>query len=226
MTRLALIALVAATTATQSFAQGFDGAYVSAETLGYSSDSDLGQVTYSAGAQVSFGAIAASADFSTYGFKALGGDATALTFHGLYTLPTGAQVGGFYGFDSFDGGETTYFGAEGQAFFAGVTVEAFLGQAEGDIADGGMFGLSGAYAIGPIGLQAGYAMIDDAAGTDRMSLTGEWNLGLGPTVYAEWGRVGGAAEEDYLALGVRLGIGQNGGTSFGPRSVFEIMPGY
>jgi hypothetical protein len=226
MTRLALIALVAATTATAASSQGFDGAYISLETLGYSSDSDLGQVTYSGGAQVSFGAIAASADFTTYGFEALGGDGTALTFHGLYTLPTGLQLGGFYGFDTYDDLDTNYYGAEVQAFFAGATVEAFLGNADGDLASGTMFGLSGGYDIGPIGLEAGYAMIDDAAGTNRLSLTGEWNLGLGPTVYAEWGTVSGASDEDYLALGVRLGIGQNGGTTFGPRSSFEIAPGF
>jgi hypothetical protein len=225
MTRLPLLALVTLMPA-MAAAQGFDGAYISAETLGYSSDDGFGQITYSGGAQVSFGTIAASADFTSYGFEALGGDATSGTLHASYALNPITAVGGYYGFDSYDGSDTTFFGAEGQTSFAGATVEAFLGQAEGDIAEGTMYGLSGQFVFGMLGVSADYAAIDDAFSTDRLSVAGEWHMGLGPTLYAEWGTVSGFTDEDYLALGVRIGIGPNGGTTFGPRSTFEISPGF
>lgn len=226
MTRLPLLALITLMPA-MAAAQGFDGAYISAETLGYSSDSNFGQTTYSGGAQVSFGpGIAISGDFTTYGFKATGGDATSFTAHGSYAINPITAVGLFYGGDSFDGDGTTFYGAEGQTSFAGATIEAFLGQAEGDVAEGAMYGLSGQFVFGAIGISADLARLDDAIATERLSLAGEWHMGLGPMLYAEWGTVSGATNEDYIALGVRIGIGPNGGTTFGPRSVFEIAPGF
>lgn len=225
-TRLTLSAIAALLPAVAT-AQGFDGAYISAETLGYSSDSDLGQITYSGGAQISFGpGIAVSGDFTSYGFRALGGDATSGTLHGSYLLNPITAVGAFYGFDSYDGSDGSFYGAEGQTSFAGATVEAFLGRAEGDIAEGAFYGLSGQLVFGMFGVSADYARLDDTVATDRLSLAGEWHMGLGPTIYAEWGTVSGATDEDYLALGVRIGIGPNGGTTFGPRSTFEIAPGF
>jgi hypothetical protein len=226
MKRLPLIALAALMPA-MSAAQGFDGAYISAETLGYSSDDGFGQVTYSGGAQISFGpGIAVSGDITTYGFEALGGDATSLTLHTSYALNPITAIGAYYGADSYDGAETTFYGAEGQTSFAGATVEAFLGQSVGDIADGAVYGVSGQFIFGPLGVSADYARIDDTISTDRLSVAGEWHLGLGPTLYAEWGTVSGLVDEDYVALGVKIGIGANGGTTFGPRSTFEIAPGF
>jgi len=226
MTRLPLFALAALMPA-MAAAQGFDGAYISAETLGYSSDDSFGQITYSGGAQISFGpGIAVSGDFTSYGFEALGGDATSATLHTSYALNPITAVGAYYGFDSYDSADTTFYGAEGQTSFAGATVEAFLGQAEGDIAEGTMFGLGGQFVFGALGVAADYAMLDADDSTNRLSIAGEWHMGLGPTLYAEWGTVSGATDEDYIALGVRLGIGANGGTTFGPRSTFEIAPGF
>jgi hypothetical protein len=226
MIRLPIFTLAACLPALAA-AQGFDGAYISAETLGYSSDSDFGQITYSGGAQVSFGpGIAVSGDFTSYGFEALGGDATSGTLHGLYALNPITAVGAFYGFDSYANSDTSFYGAEGQTSFAGATVEAFLGRAEGDIAEGAFYGLSGQLVFGMFGVSADFARLDDTIATDRLSLAGEWHMGLGPTIYAEWGSVSGAIDEDYLAFGVRIGIGPNGGTTFGPRSTFEIAPGF
>jgi hypothetical protein len=226
MTRLSLLALATLLPASVA-AQGFDGANISAETLGYSTNDDFGQITYSGGAQVSFGpGIAVSGDFTSYGFRALGGDATSGTLHGSYALNPITAIGAFYGFDSYDSDDTTFYGAEGQTSFAGATVEAFLGRAEGDIATGAFYGLSGQLVFGMFGVSADYARLDDTIATDRLSLAGEWHMGLGPTLYAEWGTLSGAIDEDYLALGVRIGIGANGGTTFGPRSTFEIAPGF
>jgi hypothetical protein len=224
--RLPLIALAVCLPVIAT-AQGFDGAYISVETLGQSSGDNTGDITYSGGAQVSFGpGFALSGDLTSYGFETMRGNATSATLHGSYALNPISAVGAFYGFDRYDGDQDAFYGVEGQASFSGATVEAFLGQAEVDTAEATMYGLSGQFVFGTIGLTADYAAIDDDRSVNRFSLGGEWYMGLGPTFYAEWGKLGGDIDEDYLALGVRIGIGPTAGTTFGPRSVTEITAGF
>jgi hypothetical protein len=226
MTRLPLIALAVCLPALAT-AQGFDGAYISVETLGLSSGNTSGEITYSGGAQFSFGSgFAFSGDLTSYGVDTLRGTATSATLHGSFAVNPSLTAGAFYGFDRYDGTEETYYGVEGQTSFSGATVEAFLGQAEVDTAEATMYGLSGQFVFGTIGLTADYAALDDDRSVNRFSLGGEWYVGLGPAFYAEWGKLGGDIDEDYLALGVRIGIGPTAGTTFGPRSVTEITAGF
>lgn len=207
-------------------AQAFDGAYVSAEALAYSSDRDIGPLTYSGGAQISFGpSILASADLTFYGFKALDGDASSTTLHSAYWITPDTALGAFLGRDSYGGADGTFYGIEGRTSLAVAAVEGFLGQSDGGVTDGLMYGLSGQFSFAGLEMTAGYAGIDGDDATDHLSLTGAWRLGPGPRLYAELGTLSGAVDDDYITLGIRLGIGQNGGTTFGPRSVFEIAPG-
>lgn len=228
MNRLSLFAALGAFVPAMASAQGFEGAYISIETLNYSSFDEAGQMTYSGGAEVGFGTgFGASADLSIYGFDFLGGSATSATLHALYRLNPISTVGAFYGLDSYEDLDSTFYGIEGQTSFSGATIEAFFGQSEGSFADGNIYGLSGAFVFGSLGLVADYAAFD--AGGDvfeRYSIGGEWYLGLGPTLYAEWGQLGSDEAEDAITLGVRIGLGANGGTTFGPRSVIEIAPGF
>jgi hypothetical protein len=200
-------------------------------------------MTYSGGAEVGFGpGFGVSADLTSYGFDFLPGDARSAAVHAFYKVNQSTSIGAFYGYDSLgftlydpdtddslsfdlDG---TFYGAEVQGSYAGATIEAFLGRSEGDVSDGTMSGLSGQYLFGPFGITAEYLALDDeSAGVfDRYSFGGEWTLGMGPTLYAEWGAVGGEEREEFFTLGARIGIGANRGTTFGPRSVFEISPGF
>jgi hypothetical protein len=207
-------------------AQSFDGAYVSAEALAYSSERDMGQLTYSGGAQVSFGpGILASADLTFYGFETLEGDASSATLHSAYWITPDTAVGAFLGRDSSGGSDGAFYGIEGRTSFSVAAIEGFLGQSDGTMTDGLMYGLSGQFSFAGLEMTAGYAGIGGDDATDHLSLTGAWRLGPGPSLYAEFGTLSGAVDDDYIALGIRLGIGQNGGTTFGPRSVFEIAPG-
>ena len=243
MTRLPLIVALGTLLPTVAAAQSFDGAYVSIEKLNYTSFDDLGQMTYSGGAEFGFGPrFGVSADLTAYGFDLLDGNATSATVHAFYRVSQATAIGAFYGYDrasltlvdpfageSFDVDlDGTFYGAEGQANFAGATVEAFLGQSEGDIGEGAIYGLSGQYLIGSFGITADYAALDDDEFGifDRYSVGGEWRLGVGPTLYAEWGKLGGESDEEFYTIGVQIGIGSNGGTTFGPRSVFENSPGF
>jgi hypothetical protein len=247
MSRFPIIAAISALLPTFAAAQGFDGAYISIEKLSYPSDDNAGQMTYSGGAEFGFGpGFGVSADLTAYGFDFLDGNATSATVHAFYRVSQTTAIGAFYGYDSasltlddpFTGGsfdldiDGTFYGAEGQASFAGATVEAFLGQSEGDFSQGSIYGLFGQFLFGSFGITADYVALDheDFGIRDRYSFGGEWHSGVGPTLYAEWGKLGSESlgnesDEEFYTIGVRIGIGSNGGTTFGPRSVIEIAPG-
>ena len=228
MARLPLIAAFGALLPTVATAQGFDGAYISIETLQYPSEGDAGQMSYSGGAQFTFGpGFGVSADLTSYGFELLSGNATSGTLHAFYNTSPVSAVGAFYGFDSYEDTDRTFYGAEGQIGIAGTTVEGFLGKSEGDFAEGTMYGVAGEYGFGSFGVTADYAAFEGSGQTfDRYAFGGVWRLSAGPTLYAEYGQRRGDIDEELVSVGVRIGIGPNAGTTFGSRSAVEIVPGF
>ncbi len=232
MTRLSLLT-VALFLPTLAGAQELDGAYVSIDALGYLSDSDALQLTYSGGAQVGFGpGLAVSADLTRYGFEILEGRFSSGTLHGFYKINPVSFVGAFYGFDEFtakdnkDDGNGHFYGMEGETYVFGTTFEGFLGRSEGNLVDGMLMGISGEVLLDPLGIIADFSTFDDDDATvRRYALKGEWSTGLGPVLYAEYGRLRGDVSDEFYAVGIRIGIGPDRGTVFGPRSVVEILPG-
>lgn len=223
------MAALAGGIAGQAAAQGFEGAEISAETLAYSDENDFGSTTYSGGLEFGVGGgIGIGADLSYYGFDALGLDARNATLHGIYAINPITDIGLFVSQDSFDGRDTESYGIEGLASFGGTTVEGYLGQLDGDLADGTMIGVTGSISLfGGFSANVGFdqANLDDKV--NRLSIGGEYQFGLGPVLYAEYGKVDdGSLDETYLSIGARLSIGPNQGTTFSSRSIFEIVPGF
>ncbi len=210
-------------------ALGFEGAQISAETLAYGDESDFGSTSYSGGLQFGIaGGIGIGADLSYYGFDTLGLDGRNATVHGIYTLNPVTTAGLFIGQDSLDGVTADIYGIEGQASFGGTTVEAYLGQIDGDLNSGTMLGVNANLSLGQsFALTGSLGSVDADEQINRLALGAEYQLGLGPTLYAEVGQIsGGDSDENYVMLGARLAIGPNGGTIFGSRSVFDIVPGF
>jgi hypothetical protein len=224
-----MITAMMAGLASQAAAFGFEGAQISAETLAYSDENDFGSTTYSGGLEFGVGGgIGVGADLSYYGFDALGLDAQNLTLHGLYNINPITDVGLFVSQDSYDGLDTQSYGIEGLASFGGTTVEGYLGKLDGDLAEGSMIGVNGSISLfGGFSANIGFDQASLDSKVNRMSIGGEYQLGMGPVLYAEYGKVDdGDLDETYLSFGARLTIGPNQGTTFSSRSVFEIVPGF
>jgi hypothetical protein len=206
-----------------------------------------GTSSASIGGEYGFGAgFAVSADLTNYS-----GDArdSSATLHAVYQIGQESAIGAYYGFDwetyddYSDGFDVitvdlsgNFYGAEGRTRIGGTTIEAFISQAEGDLVEGLMYGVEGKYSLGSWGLSASYsAFVDDYSvrDVDRLSLGGEWNYSENVSVYTELGRINYDvndsafgpynAGEDFVAVGMRLGLGQKKGTTFGPRSFREIF---
>jgi hypothetical protein len=259
MSRLAIIAALGALLPTVAAAQTFEGAYLSVEAIRYvSEDDELGLNVYNGSSTLSFGgefrlatAFGLSADFSNYA-----GDLrdNALTLHAFYRLNPGTALGGFYGIeqesyidygfsDSFEESVAenvslsgSYYGVEGRTEIGRASAEAYIGQSEGDLIEGMMYGVTGRYDTGAIAFNARYLALDVGDvfdGRDRLSIGGEWTASRTTTVFVEVGRIVSTyynsfnesefdIRESFLSFGVRVGIGPNKGTTFGPRSFREI----
>lgn len=225
-TAFAVVALCAPTI---GMTQGFTGAELSAGILAYSDNSDLGETTYHGGLE--FGItprIGVGADFHYNGFRGLDENSTGFTLHGIYGLNDMATLGLFLGQDRRDDGTTDVLGVEGAADLSGVAVQGYLAQFDGWMGQGTMIGVDGSFAftdsISAIG-SAGVVNFDEADSTSRLSLGGEYRFAGGPAVFAELGRIDdGSGNENFLAIGGRLELGN--GTTFGPRGITGIIPGF
>ncbi|TNC69480.1 hypothetical protein [Rubellimicrobium roseum] len=209
-------------------AQGFEGAEISAELLGFTDDFSLGEKEYRGAFEFSlFGGFGVAADLGYHSSREIGLGGRNATLHGLYDRLGTTTAGVFYGRDSDDDdGSTSLYGIEAAADLMGAEIEGALGRYDGDEGDGAMLSADLRYGFGNF---AGTAFAGGLSGDlegSRLALGGEYQLMAGPTLYAELGRRSLEDEADtYVALGARLAIGPKGGTTFDSRSLWEILPG-
>lgn len=215
-------------------AQGFAGGELAIETYGFAEAGDLGYTAYSGALEFEAGAgFAIALDLTAYGFNGFGGDGSNATLHGIYGMGGGTALGLFYGRDGFDGADAEVFGIEGMTAFRGAEVEGWIGHEDGAGRTLTLAGLSGGYALTPtISATAGlgYADAEDDGYAIQATLGGAYRMPDGPSLYAELGRIetddaSFRDDETYLGIGAKIGFGPFGGTRFGPRSLFEIVPG-
>jgi hypothetical protein len=170
--------------------------------------------------------ISVAADFAYHGFRGLDGNSSTLTVHGLYDLSPTATVGLFYGQDRRDGGDSDLYGIEGATTLSGISVDGYLGRYEGDLGEGTLLGVNGAFAFtDAISATASAGIVNADENWKRLSIGGEYQFGNGPTVFAEVGKFDGDVDgENFISIGARIELGQ--GTTFGPRGITEILPGF
>lgn len=238
----ALAAALAAGAAGAGAAQEFRGAELSVEALRFGGDDADGDddlldaVNYRASAEAGlFGGFGVAADLSFYDADGLD-EARNLTVHALYDALAFATVGAFYARDSLDEGNADTFGVEAGRSFGAFGVEGFAGFVnDEEDEDGGLFGASAAFDVTPaFSLTADAAAFDfDGGGIGRLGVGGEFRFGSGPALYAEVGRLGledeASGVEDaqtYVGVGARIGLGRDRGTTFEPRGLLEVFPGF
>lgn len=226
--RIGALALAAALVAGGAGAQEFRGAELSAEVLGFTDDFGSGQTTYRAGAEMGvWGGIGIAADLGWHGFRGLGSDSRNVTIHGLYDFDGLGTAGLFWSRDSLDGGDATTWGAEMAASFGGAAIEGHLGRLDDSVVTGTLAGVDATYALGGLGVTGRIGLLrGDAGDATQVAAGAEYRLGLGPTLYGELGRQSEAGEDaTFVTLGARVAIGSRGGTTFGPRGLFEVLTG-
>lgn len=196
---------------------------------------DLGGTTYSGAIEYSITRdFAVSLDIAGYRLDNLDTDATSLTLHGVYHMDEMTSFGAFVGSDAIeDSDRETLFGLEAGTEFGAAEFESYLGALDGEGETVTLAGVDGKYDFGnglsAIG-SAGLASADDIDIT-RFAVGAEYEVVGGPQFYAEIGNVsaeadGIDADETFIGLGARVAFGAERGTTFGQRSLFEILPGF
>ena len=220
-------------------AQGFAGGTLSVETSAFFEEGDVGYTTYAGGLQFDIGlGFGAALDLASYGFSGFGSDGTNATLHAIYDFGPmmgfdGTVLGAFVGRDGYEDGDAEIYGIEAAGEVYGLRTEGYLARHDGDLGEIDLAGVSARYDITP----AIYAMGDigfaDGDGDGellRTALGGGYRIDGGPRLWGELGRIGAdegafTGDETYLAIGAEIGFGPNAGTSFGNRSLFDIVPG-
>lgn len=210
-------------------AQGFAGAEVEAEILAFADDTSLGETRYAAGLEFDLPAgFALGANLAYHGFRGLDLDGQNATLHGQYELTGGMKVGGFYAHDSLEDGDVDAYGVEASTTVAGaLALDGALGRYDAEGGDGAYLSAAASYPMGRFALTGFAGAVTGELDASRLSVGGEMRIGgRGPTLYAEVGKADMDGEgEAYLSLGARVGLGRNGGTTFGNRGLLEIVPG-
>lgn len=225
MTRITLpLAAAICALAGQVSAQGLSALELSIETLAWADDGQTGNTTYSGGIEFAITPnIGFAADLTSFGAV----DATNATLHGLYGF-AGFDVGLFAARDSVDLGDVDMIGLEGAMGVGPGSVEGYFALVEGLGGDGTMAGVAGRFGL-PLGLAAtgslGFVETDTSA--NRIAVGAEFSLPVGPVLFGEVGRITVDGDDSsYLTVGARVAVGPNGRTTFGGRSLYEILPGY
>lgn len=226
-----LSAVLCAATATPLFAQEFSGGTLGIETALYADDLTVGTTTYFGSAEIALPyGISLGANGSYYGLSALDSDARNLTLHGFYDLG-GIDVGAFYAIDDNDAGTNSVYGIEGAADLGGAIVSGYLGRIDGDTSDGTLAAIRGGYDLTrEISANAELGLADlDAGRATRLSVGGSYALTEGLDLYGDLGRI---LSEDtventtFISLGARIVLGPDRGTTFGTRSVLDLIPDF
>ena len=168
------------------------------------------------------------------GVPGLFGDFQGLMLHGVYDHSDAAAFGLYLGRDYALGDDATTFGIETALEFQGSEIQGWVGRSviDGDRNDVTTFGIS-ARSDMQFGIGLDAAVIHDSVSERDASFT---NVEFGVSydvlnfseVYATAGysiKDGplGSDGEATLGLGIRVGLGQDGRTTFGGRSYFESL---
>ena len=214
-------------------AQGFSGAELGIEYSDIQDIEDLGAITYSGSAEFELiSGFSVAGDFSFYDFEASDDSFTNLTGHIIYAVNNATDIGIFFGQDFTDGEESGLFGAE-LAYDFGVGQAGFyFGSADDPLErEVTLLGASVDYNFGGgFGFEANW---DRFAGDDFSASAGEiggyYQMLEGPRFGATIGTFdqdnGTDESETYFALKASIAVGSNGGTTFGPRGVYEVVKG-
>lgn len=211
----------------------FAGGRVGVSHSVLTSDSDYAKSTIDGQIQWNFGSrFLMQTDLGYSGLHALDENALTMTNHLGMTFNDGSAAGIFYGWDRIEGSED-FWGAEYARSIGAAQMDAYIAVVDEPGSNGTMAGIAArmpvADAIG-MGLSIDHISSNGVADATRFGIGADYMLGSATTLKGEIGRVSAddtsnSIDETYLKLGVDFKFGQNGGATFGARSLLSSLPG-
>ena len=173
-------------------------------------------------------------DLSANHFRTSDETLTNAVVHGIVHAGDATAIGGFVGFDTVGGDSATILGAEARLRPAPrIDVEGYGARNENHGDRVTQFGLAGTYAMTPqvgFGTRFDYGDFNAGGSATRFAINADVNVTPNATLSAELGQLDAKAfafggNEAYLKFGGRISFGANGGTTFGMRSIANLIPG-
>ncbi|PZQ99568.1 MAG: hypothetical protein DI533_02560 [Cereibacter sphaeroides] len=176
-----------------------------------------------------FGQVGVQGDMAGYSLNEIDGNGSAFTVHGSYLATPTLALGGFYGFDRYEGNTKDFFGAEIAGKSNRVGGEAYY--AFGDDED--FMGVNGRFAVSDsLGLSLGLDRLTPDNGSDvtKLSVGADFAFTRTASVYGEFGTIsnpfpGQTADGGYIGIGARINFGSEGSPTFGRRGILDMIPG-
>lgn len=207
------------------FAQGFEGAEVSARLTALSNDRAIGVANYAGGFEFGLiSGISVELDLASHDWRGISGRSNTVTLHSIYELWPETSIGLYVAQERMEGDKAKMYGFEGATSLGGVSVDGHLGRWEAGSLSGSTFGLDASFALGQaFAVTGGLAALGGDADLTTISLGGEYRFGVGPVVFAGVGHeTEGSGSDTFLSIGARVELGR--GTTFGDRSLSVNRP--
>ncbi|MFN3971707.1 MAG: hypothetical protein ACK4L4_10060 [Gemmobacter sp.] len=159
---------------------------------------------------------------------------TNFVLHGIYHLNENTSAGLFAGTDRADGESVNFIGFEFGHVAGQTGFEAYAARGEEQGISGTILGLSTRYAATPqFGIGVSVDQLDiGVANARRYSVNGDYDVVPNFKVFGELGVVRGSVplaelsgSEGYVKLGGKITFGAKRGTTFGQRSLTNLLPG-
>lgn len=199
----------------------------------FTSDTSFAKATLDGSMELGFGQnIGLQMDLGLNAFNAANEQGTNVGLHGLYHVDQTTSLGAFYSVDTVEGTNTSLYGVEAGHSFGDGGVDGYLGQSSGDGSTATIFGLNGTVRFSDFGIGASldYTSVENVSLT-RIGIQGSCRIGDMSKIYVEVGQLHGDIDgfgldsESYVKLGATFNLGPKHGTTFGSRSLFNLIPG-
>lgn len=223
-----------------AMAQEFTGGEIGVEYSAFTQQvlgETLDRVTLDASGEIGFSrSFGVQGDLSYHRFGATDEDAFNFTLHTVYHASEQASLGLFLGNESIAGLDSNFYGIEGGIEHGISSFEVYYAEIEElNFADANIAGIRSEFDIGNdfgVGVDYDTLQADGPGSVSRLTVSGSYHAGRGTNLYAEIGSahlnntgIGPDVSETFVGLGMEFTFGANRGSTFGNRSLADLIPG-
>ncbi len=232
-TRTAMAVAIVLLAAPAALAQQVTGGSLMLSHSAFVDSSDLSKTSLQGSVELGFSRqLGLQADLGLSRLNLADENATNAVLHGIYHLSETTSVGLFLGMDRLAGSSETFVGLEMGTAAGATGFEGYIGAAESNGVSGTIIGLSTRYGINEqvgVGLSLDHLSVDVLDAT-RYSLNADYAVTDNIVLFGEVGALRGevmglTGSEGYVKLGGEVKFGAKRGTTFGQRSILNILPG-
>ncbi|MFT7058396.1 MAG: hypothetical protein ACJASV_000896 [Pseudorhodobacter sp.] len=201
----------------------------------FTDDTDLSKTSLEGSMEFGFNRdVSIQGDLSFSQFNTSDLDITNIAAHGIYHLNETTSLGLFLARDEVSDGSADFVGLEAGHEAGALDLEGYLAIGDNEGTDGTIIGISGRHAMSDtvgFGASLDHGNFDNVLEVTRYSIDADYSFTPTTSLSAELGYTNfsvstlGSATEPYVKLGATIKFGAKRGSTFGKRSITNLLPG-